>query len=108
MELYTDNNKVEIEILQVLKKIKDPEIAINIVDLGLIYKIVYTNEIRQIQIVMTLSSKGCPMGELIMSQVKDLTEEHYQGCSVQIDLVWEPLWSADFITPAGKKELGML
>lgn len=107
MDLFTENNKVEITILHNLKEIIDPEITINIVDLGLIYKVTYDGDKRTIAVNMTLSSKGCPMGDLIMSQVKECLNRYYPDCEVEIHLVWEPKWSRDFITPAGRKELGL-
>ena len=105
MNLYTENNRIEIDILHNLKEVIDPEVTINIVDLGLIYKVIYDN--NTISISMTLSTKGCPMGDLIMSQIKDCLKRYYPNCTVNLNLVWEPEWSRDFITPAGKKQLGI-
>lgn len=107
MNFYTENNRIEIEILHNLKEIIDPEVTINIVDLGLIYKVIYNSDNHSINIVMTLSTKGCPMGDLIMSQIKDCIKRYYPASSLKLDLVWEPEWSRDFITPAGKKQLGI-
>jgi metal-sulfur cluster biosynthetic enzyme len=107
MNFYTDDNKKEIEILHNLKEIIDPEVTINIVDMGLIYKVVYSGEKRDINVTMTLSSKGCPMGDLILGQMKDCLERYYPDCTVELNLVWEPTWSRDFITPDGRKQLGL-
>ena len=107
MNLYTENNKIEIDILHNLKEIIDPEVTINIVDLGLIYKVHYNNEINKIHIVMTLSTKGCPMGDLIKSQIKECINRYYPTSELELELVWDPEWTRDFITPNGKKQLGL-
>ena len=106
MELFSEDNKIEIEIIHNLKEIIDPEIAINIVDLGLIYKANHSNS--HITITMTLSSKGCPMGDMIMNQIENTLKRYYSKCTIQIDLVWEPAWNRDFISKAGRKQLGII
>lgn len=106
MNFYTDNDRIEIEILHNLKEIIDPEVTINIVDLGLIYKVVYDPK-GAITITMTLSTKGCPMGDLIMTQIKECIKRYYPNCELTLNLVWEPEWARDFITPEGRKQLGL-
>lgn len=107
MDFYTENNRTEINILHLLKEVIDPELGINIVDLGLIYKVNYLPSPKQIQVNMTLSSKGCPMGDMILSQIHNLLSKHYSDYSIELNLIWEPAWSSDFITPAGKMELSI-
>lgn len=106
MELLSDANKIEIQIYNELKTVIDPELNINIVDLGLIYTIKYTVE-GSIEIVMTLSSKGCPMGDVIMQDMEATLNKVFPGVSQKITLVWEPKWSSDFITLEGRKSLGI-
>lgn len=106
MNFYTDNDRIEIDILHNLKEIIDPEVTINIVDLGLIYKVVYAPK-GTITVTMTLSTKGCPMGDLIMTQIKDCIKRYYPNCELTLNLVWEPEWSRDFITPEGRKQLDL-
>lgn len=108
MNFYTENNKIEIDILHNLKEIIDPEVTINIVDLGLIYKVICDNDRNTINITMTLSTKGCPMGDLIMTQIKDCIKRYYPNYTLSLELVWEPEWTRDFITPEGKKQLGLM
>lgn len=105
MNFYSENNLRELEILEHLKEIIDPEIAINIVDLGLIYKVTYDPN-GLITINMTLSSKSCPMGDIILIQVESVVKSYFPGFKTEINLVWEPAWNRDFITPAGRKKLG--
>lgn len=106
MGLYTDKEKREIEILQFLKEVIDPELEINIIDMGLVYKVNY-DEKDKITVDLTLSTKNCPMGDVIISGVENCLQRHFQKYEIVINMVWEPKWSRDFLTPAGKKELGI-
>jgi metal-sulfur cluster biosynthetic enzyme len=106
MNLFTDKENREIEILQYLKEVIDPELEIIIIDMGLVYKINY-DERGQITIDLTLSAKNCPMGDVIIKNVEGCLNKHFKDFQIIIKLVWEPQWSKDFLTPAGKKELGI-
>lgn len=106
MNLYTDKEKQEIEILHILKEVIDPELEINIIDMGLVYKVNY-DEKGQITIDLTLSTKNCPMGDVIINGVEICLKRHFPEFEIVINMVWEPIWSRDFLTPAGKKELGI-
>jgi len=106
MNLYTDKENREIEIIQFLKEVIDPELEINIIDMGLVYKVNY-DEKGQITIDLTLSTKNCPMGDVIIRNIETCLNSYFPGFQIKINLVWEPKWSRDFLTPAGKKELGI-
>jgi metal-sulfur cluster biosynthetic enzyme len=106
MDLYSDKEKREIEILQFLKEVIDPELEINIIDMGLVYKVDYNVE-GKITINLTLSTKNCPMGDVIISGVENCLQGHFPKFEIVINMVWEPQWSRDFLTPTGKKELGI-
>jgi metal-sulfur cluster biosynthetic enzyme len=106
MNFFTDKEKQEIEILQFLKEVIDPELEINVIDMGLIYKVNY-DEKGKITIDLTLSTKNCPMGDVIINNIEACLNKHFPGFEIKINLVWEPQWSRDFLTPAGKKQLGM-
>lgn len=106
MDLYSDKEKREIEILQFLKEVIDPELEINIIDMGLVYKVNY-DEKSKITIDLTLSTKNCPMGDVIISGVENCLKRHFPKSEIIINMVWEPKWSRDFLTPVGKKELGI-
>lgn len=106
MENQAEANKTENEIYGILKTVIDPELGINIIDLGLVYKIEYAED-RGIQIELTLSSKGCPMGDVILSNVEARIKEKFSDTALDIQLVWEPAWTTDRVTTDGKTALGM-
>jgi metal-sulfur cluster biosynthetic enzyme len=95
------------EILETLRLVTDPELHINIIDLGLVYGVEINEQEKGIDIEMTLSSSYCPMGESIVSAVKNCIEGHYTGFTTNVELVWEPVWSYHSITEEGKKLLGI-
>lgn len=95
------------EIVETLRLVMDPELHINIVDLGLVYKVEVDEPGKQIKVDMTLSSSYCPMGESIVSAVRNCIEGHYTGFTANVELVWDPVWSYDSITEEGKNLLGI-
>lgn len=106
MEIFSEANKIEIEVYHSLKEVIDPELGINIVDLGLIYEIKFSEE-AGIQIKMTLSSQGCPMGDVIMDNIDMVLKEKFPDHGHNVELTWEPKWTMDFVTPEGRKGLGI-
>ena len=89
-------------ILSILKKVIDPEIPINIVDLGLIYGIHLEEPLR---IQMTLTQKGCPMHNEIKTMMRDaLKDEDIED--VEIETIWDPPWSKDMVSTEWQKKLG--
>jgi metal-sulfur cluster biosynthetic enzyme len=107
MSFISDENKKELEIYDALKSVIDPEVGINIIDLGLVYKIKY-DPTEGILIEMTLSSRACPMGNIILGRVEETAQTLFPEIKINIKLVWQPLWDPAFITPAGKKALNHL
>jgi metal-sulfur cluster biosynthetic enzyme len=99
MDIFSNANNIEIEAYNALKKVIDPELGINIIDLGLIYEIKFSDE-AELKIVMTLSSQGCPMGDAIKSNMEAVLTEAF--------LTWEPKWNTGFVTQAGRKALGLI
>ena len=95
----------EKNILEIVRTVMDPEIAVNIVDLGLIYEIHYQEDRKRIYIVQTLSTRGCPLGDTIMQNVEVVVSEAYPGMDVDVELVWEPEWNPNMITEAGNKAI---
>lgn len=93
-----------------LKTCYDPEIPVNIVDLGLIYdlKISGGKRGKLIEIKMTLTAPGCGMGDLIAGEAERKVRGLNDVESVSVELVWEPLWNRDMMTEAAQLELGML
>jgi len=92
-----------------LKTCYDPEIPVNIVDLGLVYslEIAGDNAARSVRVQMTLTAPGCGMGPTIASEARQkiLTLDGVNDASV--DIVWEPAWSPERMTPEGRKKLGI-
>ncbi len=92
----------EQEIAQLLKTVVDPEVNVNIYDLGLIYEISLDDKNKTIRVVMTLSTRGCPLGDVIIQNVQVVLEANYPGYKIDVELVWEPMWSPEMITEDGK------
>jgi metal-sulfur cluster biosynthetic enzyme len=94
------------QIWETLRLVLDPELEINIIDLGLVYAISIDHE-NQICIEMTLSSRNCPMGGTIVGAVENCLEHHYPHYKRSVMLVWEPAWSYEKISDEGRRLLGM-
>lgn len=97
---------LKVEVLEALRRVIDPELHINVVDLGLIYEVETYESAMQIEIAMTLSSPYCPMGETILQSVQNCTEHCFPGFGVTVKLVWEPQWSYEKISEEGRRMLG--
>jgi metal-sulfur cluster biosynthetic enzyme len=96
----------KIRLLQLLSLVKDPELDLNIVDLGLIYGIEIDKRTLVAEITMTLSTPACPAAEYIKSSVTLMGKEACPGYDVRINLTFDPVWSADSISEDGRQELG--
>lgn len=107
MENSNGSENMGVAIYDALKTVIDPELGINIIDLGLVYKIQYSDDIG-IQIEVTLSTKGCPMADIIMDDIQTTLAGKFPEEKINIELVWEPTWTPDFMTPAGKFALGRI
>jgi metal-sulfur cluster biosynthetic enzyme len=92
--------------MEVLHNVIDPELFVNIVDLGLIYDLDF-NEEKKLNVKMTLSTPHCPMGESIVHGVENVLSHEFPDIQVLVELVWEPVWSTDKITEEGKRQLGI-
>lgn len=100
---YLEEKKRALEILHL---VIDPELSVNIVDLGLVYNLDFSNE-GKIGVIMTLSTPHCPMGESIVNAVDSVLSETFGGSEVLVDLVWDPAWTPEMITDEGKRQLGI-
>ena len=96
----------EEETLVLLKNVMDPEIEINIVDLGLIYELYYDGN-KKINIVMTFSTPACPLGETIKTDITETIKQQHPDFTTIIDVVFYPEWNTTMVSEAGKKVLGM-
>ena len=94
------------KIIKEIKKIYDPEIPVNIYELGLIYKL-EVDEKNKVNIDMTLTSPNCPVAESLPKQVKETIMKVAGVSDVDLKMVWEPPWSKDKMSEAAKLELNI-
>lgn len=95
------------ECLEALQKVIDPEIGINIVDVGLIYRIEPSEDGSKVEVDFTLTSPGCPLGDYITQEIVRVLQEDLGVKEVQPNLVWNPPWSMDFMSEEARLELGL-
>ena len=94
------------KVIEEIKKIFDPEIPVNIYELGLIYKI-EIDEKNKVFVEMTLTSPNCPVAEILPEQVKKAAKKAKGVKDVNLKLVFEPPWNPDMMSEAAKVELNM-
>jgi FeS assembly SUF system protein len=99
--------QTEEAIVAVLKTVYDPEIPVNIYDLGLIYS-VETDDEKNVRIDMTLTAPNCPAADYIMEDVRMKVESVKGVANVEVNLVFEPEWSKDMMSEEARLELGFL
>ncbi len=93
------------KIITEIKKIYDPEIPVNIYELGLIYDISIKD--KDVSVKMTLTSPNCPVAESLPNEVKDSIMELKEVNKVDLDLVWDPPWDKSMMSEAAKLELNL-
>ena len=98
---------LETEIVNVLKSIFDPEIPVNIYDLGLIYNIEVDDQ-NNVEIEMTLTSPNCPMADDLLREVNEKVGMIELVNKVNLNLVFEPVWSKDMLSDEAKLDLGLM
>ena len=94
------------KIIAEIKKIYDPEIPVNIYELGLIYDIIIEKD-NNVKINMTLTSPNCPVAESLPKEVKDSIMAIKEVKNVDLNLVWDPPWDKDMMSEAAKLELNL-
>ena len=99
--------QLEEKIVKMLKTVYDPEIPVNIYDLGLIYK-VDIDERQNVRLDMTLTAPNCPAADFILEDVRQKLESIEGINTVEVNLVFEPEWDREMMTEEDKLELGML
>ena len=99
--------QLEDKIVAILKTIYDPEIPVDIFELGLIYDVMVNTD-YEVKILMTLTSPNCPVAETLPQEVKDKVAEVENVKSVDLELTFEPSWNKDMMSEEAKFELGML
>lgn len=98
----TDRN----EVVESLREVNDPEIGVNIVDLGLVYGLDWDERKGRVHVDLTLTSPGCPLGPEIIRDIKRVLGELEEVIQVEVDLVWSPLWHPSMMSDDAKDELG--
>jgi metal-sulfur cluster biosynthetic enzyme len=92
-------------VRKALRQVKDPELGLNIIDIGLVYDVLISPE-NDVTVRMTLTSPGCPSGPEIMQDAKLVVEDLEGVKSATVELVWEPYWTPDKMDPRVKAFMG--
>lgn len=96
------------DVLEALKSVIDPELNINIVDLGLIYDVGIDQKSGKVEVTMTLTTPGCPLSIVFEEWVPEAAKKVNGVNHVHINLVWEPAWDPDKISDEAKEDLGII
>jgi len=106
---FTDDQIADIgeEIIRILKTVYDPEIPVDIYELGLIYDVQISDE-ADVKIIMTLTTPNCPVAETLPQEVKDKVKTVENVNEVELELTFEPSWNKDMMSEEAKFELGIL
>ena len=102
-----DQKVLEGKILEALRTVFDPEIPLNIYDLGLIYRM-RLDAANALKVEMTLTAPGCPVAGEIVAEVQRKLEGIAEVPRVEVELVWEPMWTRERLSEAARLELGMM
>lgn len=105
MNVITNNNIKCTIALAALETVTDPEIGLNVVDLGLIYQLDFDEARKKIYVTMTLTTQFCPMGESITAAVKRALEKTFDGETVSLEISFDPPWNYERISEEGKQFL---
>ena len=98
--------KIKDKVIAEIKKIYDPEIPVNIYELGLIYDVT-VDENNKVYVKMTLTTPNCPVAESLPNEVKNSIKEIKEVNEVDLDLVWDPPWNKSMMSEAAKLELNL-
>ena len=107
MENANEFLQLEDDIIRVLKEIYDPEIPVNVYDLGLIYEIDVDDD-NNVRIVMTLTAPNCPIADEIIAEIQHKVEEVEGVAEVNLKLTFDPPWDESKLTEEARLELGLL
>ena len=107
MNKQIDTKQLESQVIHVLKSCYDPEIPVDIYELGLIYKIV-VKEDATVEVDMTLTSPACPVAGSLPPEVEEKIKGIHGVKDARVNVVWEPIWNRDMMSEVAKFELGFL
>lgn len=103
-----DTLQIQERVIEVLRTVYDPEIPVNIYDLGLIYRIELNDDATELSVDMTLTAPNCPAADFILEDVRQKLETITGLNKVDVQLVFEPEWNKDMMSEEAKVELGFL
>ncbi|MGX1928192.1 DUF59 domain-containing protein [Flagellimonas sp. 2504JD4-2] len=106
-EITIDTQELGEKIVRVLKTIYDPEIPVDIYELGLIYD-VFVNEDNDVKILMTLTSPNCPVAETLPVEVEEKVKSLDELKDVEVEITFDPPWTQELMSEEAKLELGLL
>lgn len=107
MGTFEDTEETKIKVIEAIKQVYDPEIPIDIFELGLIYE-VNVLPINNVEVIMTLTSPSCPSAEAIPAEVEMKVREIPGINSCNVEITWDPPYHQDMMSDAAKLELGLL
>lgn len=109
--MSTENNTItdlKTEIVKAIKTVYDPEIPVDVYELGLIYEINILPPLNKVHILMTLTSPSCPAAEIIPDEIKQKVEQVEEVSDVEMELTFDPPYATDMMSEAAKLELGFM
>ena len=101
-----DKLQIEERVVELLKTVYDPEIPVNVYDLGLIYRIELSDDLTQLDVDMTMTAPSCPMAGFIVEDVRQKLESIEGLATVNVNLVFEPVWDQSMMSEEARVELG--
>ncbi|MDT8414959.1 MAG: SUF system Fe-S cluster assembly protein [Flavobacteriaceae bacterium] len=107
MENTIDTHKLGEDIVRILKTIYDPEIPVDIYELGLIYDVMVSTN-ADIRVLMTLTTPNCPVAETLPKEVEDKIRTIEGVADVEVEITFDPPWTQDLMSEEAKLELGLL
>jgi metal-sulfur cluster biosynthetic enzyme len=105
MDIITNDNENKSRAIEALKNVIDPEIGLNVVDLGLILQLDFDKSQMDVYCSMTLTTRFCPMGESISSGVTNALQKAFPGYKIEVIVIFDPPWNASLISEEGQQLL---
>ncbi|MBS1730910.1 MAG: metal-sulfur cluster assembly factor [Bacteroidetes bacterium] len=105
MNVVTNNTEQCQQALNALLEVIDPEIGLNVVDLGLIYQVDFDDQEKKIFCTMTLTTQFCPMGDSITQAAEEVLHSTFPNYHIALELSFNPPWNAQMISPEGREFL---
>ncbi|MEO6520609.1 MAG: metal-sulfur cluster assembly factor [Mucilaginibacter sp.] len=104
LDITDPNYQDKLLLMEMLSTVKDPELGLNVVDLGLIYQVAISE--NKVNILMTLSTPACPAADYLKTAVELTASNTFKDYIIIVEITFEPEWNGDMISEAGRKELG--